>query len=259
MANMNKILDKITDDSFTQEELEMIMAAVDAGKLRVARKKGNDWIVDERVKKAILKYFASRSVTDQTKDEFFFRDKIPLKQSFRNVRVVPGGNSVRYGAYLGDQVVMMPPAYVNIGAYVDDSSMIDSNVLVGSCAQIGKNVHLSAAVQIGGVLEPVNARPVIIEDNAFIGAGSLVVEGVLVREDAVIGAGVVLSASTKILEVDKSGKIVKEFRGEVPRGAVVIPGTRPKGDIAIQTPIIIGYKNEKTAEKVELTQMLRDF
>lgn len=259
MKKIEELLNKTEDENMTDEELGQIVELIDTGTIRVASQKDGNWIVDERVKRAILMYFARCEVSNQTVSPFFFRDKIPLKRNFQNVRIVPGGNSVRYGAYLGDKVVMMPPAYVNIGAYVGDGTMIDSNVLVGSCAQIGKNVHLSAGVQIGGVLEPVNALPVIIEDNAFIGAGSLVVEGILVKENAVIGAGVVLSASTKILHINKAGKVVAEFKGEVPRNAIVIPGTRPKGDVSIQTPLIIGFRDEKTSEKVELTEMLRDF
>ncbi|MCL4151558.1 UNVERIFIED_CONTAM: hypothetical protein GTU68_029827 [Idotea baltica] len=154
---------------------------------------------------------------------------------------------------------MMPPSYVNIGAHVGKGTMIDSNALVGSCAQIGENVHLSAGVQIGGVLEPLNAQPVIIEDQAFIGAGAIIVEGVLVRKSAVIAPGVVLSASTKIIETDADGQIINKFYGEIPERAIVVPGARMRGQVMIQTPIIIGYKDDKTDAKLTLSNFLRDF
>lgn len=238
---------------------EQIIAQVDKGELKVANKVDGQWQVNTEVKEAISAYFGLCQVERTQVGEFVFRDKMPLKQEFANVRIAPGGNSIRYGSYLADNVIMMPPSYVNIGVYVGPGTMIDSNVLVGSCAQIGANVHLSAGVQIGGVLEPANARPVIIEDGAFIGAGVIVVEGILVREGAVLAPGVVLSASTKILETDKDGKIINQYQGEVPAGAIVVPGARSRGEVILQTPIIIGYKNEATSEKLELTDFLRDF
>ncbi|MEZ4906259.1 MAG: 2,3,4,5-tetrahydropyridine-2,6-dicarboxylate N-succinyltransferase [Saprospiraceae bacterium] len=200
---MNELKDKIENNTATKEDIFEIIAKLDAGSLRVAEKKDGTWIVNTWVKEAVIKYFGYTENTDMSLGDFVFKDKIPLKNKFENVRIVPGGNSIRYGSYLSDNVIMMPPSYVNIGAYVGKGTMIDSNVLVGSCAQIGEKVHLSAGVQIGGVLEPSNAQPVIIEDNAFIGAGVIVVEGVLVSKNAVLAPGVVISASTRILEINK--------------------------------------------------------
>lgn len=236
-----------------------IIAGLDNGSVRVAQQEGDNWVVNTAAKQAILAYFGECTVEEKSIGDLVFRDKIPLKKSFENVRIVPGGNAVRYGSFLASNVIMMPPSYVNIGAYIDEGTMIDSNVLVGSCAQIGKRVHLSAGVQIGGVLEPANAQPVIIEDDAFIGAGVIVVEGILVRQGAVLAPGVVLSASTKIIETDSEGKIIATHQGEVPANAIVVPGARTRGEVILQTPIIIGYKNEVTDEKIALSNFLRDF
>lgn len=243
-------------------QIREIIQLLDAGSLRIALNEEGGWQVQEWVKKAVLQFFPLCKVEEYSDSApFYFRDGIPLKKEFSNIRIVPGGSSVRYGAYLAPSVVMMPPSYVNIGVFVDEGTMIDSHVLVGSCAQIGKGVHLSAGVQIGGVLEPLQASPVIVEDHAFIGAGSIVVEGVLVRRSAVLAPGVVLSGSTPIVELNEKHEKVAEYKGEVPENAIVIPGIRMKGDsgYGYQTPLIIGYKSEGTSAKVALNTLLRDF
>ena len=236
-----------------------IIEALDEGKLRVAEKKQGKWVVNEWIKEAIVRYFGVTHMESIDCLPFHFRDKIPLKKDIGQLRIVPGGNSIRFGAHLEPQVVMMPPSFVNIGARVGRGSMIDSNVLVGSCAQIGSDVHLSAGVQIGGVLEPANARPVILEDRVFTGAGAIIVEGILIRASAIIAPGVVLSAGTRILEVDAQGKIIRTHQGEIPSGAIVVPGARMRGEVMLQTPVIIGYREEKTDAKVALSQFLRQF
>ncbi len=239
--------------------IRSVIAALDGGQLRVAEKLDGSWVINEWVKKAITLYFGINEMQKSQCGELRFRDKIPLKQEIGQIRIVPGGNSIRYGAHLEAKVVMMPPSYVNIGARVGTRSMIDSNVLVGSCAQIGSDVHLSAGVQIGGVLEPTNARPVILEDRVFAGAGAIIVEGILVREGAIIAPGVVLSAGTRILEVDDAGAILREHRGEIPPRAIVVPGARQRGAVMLQTPVIIGYRSDKTDAKLALSQFLRQF
>lgn len=246
--------------NFSPEQVSTMMAMLDNGTLRVASNIDGNWHVNTWVKDAVLAYFGQCQIADVPGDNLMpFRDKISLKSDFGNVRIVPGGTTIRYGSYLADGVVVMPPSYINIGAYVGSGTMVDSHVLVGSCAQIGSNVHLSAAVQIGGVLEPVKAQPVIIEDNAFIGAGSVIVEGILVRSGAIIAAGVTISASTPIIELTADGTEKNRFHGEVPANAIVIPGARPKGDFMYQTPLIIGYRNADTDAKVSLNEALRDF
>lgn len=238
------------------------LMSLENGSLRVAHNDSSAWTVNTDVKQKILDIFKNTDVMDMPGG---FRDKAPL--TIRNftaddrVRTVPGGTSVRAGAYIGQNVVIMPPSYINIGAYVDDDSMIDSHVLVGSCAQIGKRVHLSAGVQIGGVLEPVGHRPVIIEDDAFIGAGAILVEGVLIRERAVIAPGVILSATVPIYDlVNKT--IIK---GEIPTDAVVVPGTRPisgnhwatEQALQLGCAMIIKYRDAKTNTSLVLEEALR--
>ena len=238
-----------------------VIAALDRGALRVAEKQGQEWIVHEWVKEAILLYFMQRQVTVIEHDPFEVRDKIPLKHGFEKagVRVVPPA-TVRYGAYVAPDAVLMP-SYVNIGAYVGTGTLVDTWATVGSCAQVGKGVHLSGGVGLGGVLEPVQARPVVIEDGAFIGSRSIVVEGVIVEEEAVLGAGVVLTASTAILDVTQSR--VQELRGRVPARSVVIPGTRPKefpaGTFDVPAALIIGQRRPSTDKKTSLNEALRDF
>ncbi len=234
---------------------------LDKGKLRVAILENEKWIVNAWVKKAVILYFPLRKMETMETGMFEFHDKIPLKKGFaaQNIRVVPHAIA-RYGAYLAPGVVMMP-SYVNIGAYVDSGTMVDTWATVGSCAQIGKNVHLSGGVGIGGVLEPVQAAPVIIGDNCFIGSRSIVVEGVRLGNEAVLGANVVLTQSTKIIDV--SGDKPVEYKAFVPPRSVVIPGTYtkhfPAGDYQVSCALIIGKRKASTDTKTSLNEALRDF
>jgi len=245
----------------TVSAIDQILAELDKGKLRVAEPNGSDWIVNDWIKKAIILYFPTHENKVIEVGPFSFYDKIPLKKNFKeaNVRVVPHGIA-RYGSFLAEKVIMMP-SYVNIGAYVDEGSMIDTWATVGSCAQIGKGVHLSGGVGIGGVLEPVQATPVIIEDNAFIGSRCIVVEGVIVRKNAVLGANVVITQSTKIIDVSGSEPI--EYKGEIPAESVVIPGSYtkkfPAGEYQVPCALIIGKRKESTDKKTSLNDALREF
>ena len=241
-----------------------VVDALDAGTLRVASpptEEGGDWTTHAWIKQAVLLYFAIRKMERMEVGPFEFYDKIPLKKNLdrQNVRVVPPG-VVRHGAFLEPTAIVMP-GYVNIGAWVGAGTMVDTWATVGSCAQIGRDVHLSGGVGIGGVLEPPGARPVIVEDGAFIGSRAVVVEGVRIGREAVIGTGVVLTASTAILDV--SGEEVVEHRGFIPPRSVVIPGTRPKrfpaGEYGVPCALIIGKRTESTDRKVSLNQALRDF
>jgi 2,3,4,5-tetrahydropyridine-2-carboxylate N-succinyltransferase len=238
-----------------------VIEKIDTGQLRVAEKVNGVWQVNDWVKKAILLYFPSRDMETFEVGPMEFYDKIPLKKNYaeRGVRVVPHAVA-RYGSFIQKGVVLMP-SYVNIGAYVDEGTMVDTWATVGSCAQIGKHVHLSGGVGIGGVLEPPQAAPVIIEDGAFIGSRCIVVEGVRVEEEAVLGANVVLTASTKIIDV--SGKEPIEYNGVVPARSVVIPGTLPKqfnaGTYHVPCALIIGKRTESTDKKTSLNQALREF
>ncbi|HLG36407.1 MAG TPA: 2,3,4,5-tetrahydropyridine-2,6-dicarboxylate N-succinyltransferase, partial [Bacteroidia bacterium] len=231
------------------------------GKLRVAEKINGEWKVNEWVKQAVLLYFRLMKMETVHAGDLEFYDKIPLKKNFSalNVRVVPHAVA-RYGSYLAPGVIMMP-SYVNIGAYVDEHTMVDTWATVGSCAQIGKRVHLSGGVGIGGVLEPVQASPVIIEDDCFIGSRCIVVEGVRICEQAVLGAGVTLTSSTKI--IDLSGSAPVELKGKIPPRSVVIPGSIPKifpaGEFQVPCALIIGQRKESTDKKTSLNDALRDF
>ena len=249
---------------------EEVVKALEEGSVRVAEKTPEGWKVNSWVKEAILEGFRKGKLVDMSKEEysFFDKDTLPLKKfSLEDrVRIVPGGSSVRCGAYLAPSVIMMPPSYVNIGAYVDEGTMVDSHALVGSCAQVGKNVHISAASQIGGVLEPAGALPVIIEDNAFIGGNCGIYEGTIVSEAAVIGSGVILTKGTPIYDAVNGGYVLKSETGQtvVPPGAVVVPGSRPitKGPgkdagIHVSTPVIVKYRDGKTDASVELETLLR--
>ncbi|MDE5559707.1 MAG: 2,3,4,5-tetrahydropyridine-2,6-dicarboxylate N-succinyltransferase [Bacteroidales bacterium] len=247
-----------------REAVETAVAALDAGRLRVAEPvadAAHTWQVNEWAKKAVLLYFRIRQMQTMEVPPMEFYDKIPLKKHFeaQGVRVVPHGVA-RYGAYLAPGVVMMP-SYVNIGAYVDGGTLVDTWATVGSCAQIGKRVHLSGGVGIGGVLEPVMAKPVIVEDDCFIGSRAIIVEGVHVEAEAVIGANVCLTQSTKIIDV--SGAEPVEYRGRVPARSVVIPGTVtkrfPAGDYGVACALIIGRRKESTDKKTTLNDVLRDF
>jgi 2,3,4,5-tetrahydropyridine-2-carboxylate N-succinyltransferase len=237
------------------------LALVDRGVLRVAQKTATGWEVNAWVKEAILCFFSLSEMKTMEVPPFEFHDKIPLKKGLAEagVRVVPPG-VVRYGAFCERGVVVMP-GYVNIGAWVGAGTMVDTWATVGSCAQVGRNVHLSGGVGLGGVLEPPAARPVIIEDGAFIGSRSVIVEGVVVEEEAVIGANTVLTASTPIIDVTGPEEIV--YKGRVPARSVVVPGTRPKqfpaGEYHLPCALIIGQRTATTDQKTSLNQVLRDF
>lgn len=242
------------------DAIEQVIIHLNAGELRTAEPIGNRWHVNDWVKKAVILYFPIRQMEEIKVGPFVFHDKMKLKTNYKElgVRVVPHAIA-RYGAYLAKGVIMMP-SYVNIGAYVDEGTMVDTWATVGSCAQIGKNVHLSGGVGIGGVLEPVQAAPVIIEDNCFIGSRAIVVEGVHVEHDAVLGANVVLTASTKIIDV--SGDEPIEYKGCVPARSVVIPGsytkTFPAGEFQVPCALIIGQRKESTDKKTSLNNALRE-
>lgn len=249
------------NDSTTQDVIRAVIEQVDKGLLRVAEPTGSGWQVNEWVKQAILLYFSIQPMQTWSAEPFEFYDKMLLKKNYKSlgVRAVPHAVA-RYGAYIARNVVLMP-SYVNIGAYVDEGSMVDTWATVGSCAQIGKGVHLSGGVGIGGVLEPLQASPVIIEDGCFIGSRSIVVEGVRVEREAVLGANVVLTQSTKIIDV--SGAEPVETKGLVPARSVVIPGTYtkkfPAGDYGVSCALIIGKRKESTDLKTSLNDALRDF
>jgi 2,3,4,5-tetrahydropyridine-2-carboxylate N-succinyltransferase len=245
----------------TRGAIEEVISLLDKGKIRVAESAGGGWIVNEWIKKAIILYFPIRDMKVTEVGPFGFYDKIPVKKDFREtgVRVVPPAVA-RYGSYLARGVILMP-SYVNIGAYIDEGTMVDTWATVGSCAQIGKNVHLSGGVGIGGVLEPVQASPVIIEDDCFIGSRCIVVEGVKIEKEAVLGAGVVLTASTRIIDVTAEKPV--EFKGIIPARSVVIPGTYPKtfpaGTYQVPCALIIGKRNASTDRKTSLNEALRTY
>lgn len=236
--------------------------ALERGEARAASPSGNEWQVNTEIKEAILMAFREGSLVSF--GDFLDKDTLlPRRLSVEHgVRIVPGGTAIRRGAYLAPGVIVMPPAYVNVGAYVDEGTMIDSHVLVGSCAQIGRRVHLSAGVQIGGVLEPIGAQPVIIEDHAFIGAGSVIVEGIRVGRNAVVAPGVILSRATRVLDLVNQRELE---RGEaIPANAVVVPGTRPVSSdwgrergLQISSPMIVKYRDEKTNASLALEDALR--
>jgi 2,3,4,5-tetrahydropyridine-2-carboxylate N-succinyltransferase len=243
----------------TPELAEQIVAALDRGERRVASPVDGDWVVDVEAKEAILEYFRLRKVEPMEVGPFSYQDKIPLKGHAHGVRVVPPGVA-RYGSFLSEGVVLMP-GYVNIGAWVGPRTMVDTWATVGSCAQIGADVHLSGGVGIGGVLEPAQARPVIVEDGAFIGSRAIIVEGVHVGAGAVIGPNVVLSASIPIIDV--TGPEPLEYRGEVPARAVVLPGVRqkefPAGTYGLSCALIVGERSASTDLKTSLNAVLREF
>lgn len=250
----------LKDDTY-KNAVRAVIEEVDKGRLRVAEPEGDNWKVNEWVKQAILMYFGIQPMQTWTVEPFEFYDKMLLKKDYASlgVRAVPHAVA-RYGAYLAKNVVLMP-SYVNIGAYVDEGTMVDTWATVGSCAQIGKGVHLSGGVGIGGVLEPLQASPVIIEDGAFIGSRCIVVEGVRVEKEAVLGANVVLTQSTKIIDV--SGAEPVEYKGRVPARSVVIPGSYTKkfnaGEYQVSCALIIGQRKESTDKKTSLNDALREF
>ena len=252
---------ELLKETKTIDAINECIDLIDKGYLRCAEPGEDGWIVNDWVKKAVILYFPTRKMETVEVGPFEFHDKMKLKTDYASlgVRVVPHAIA-RYGSFIASGVVMMP-GYVNIGAYVDSGTMVDTWATVGSCAQIGKNVHLSGGVGIGGVLEPVQAAPVIVEDNAFIGSRSIIVEGVRIGSEAVIGAGVTLTMSTKIIDV--SGDDPVEYRGEVPPRSVVIPGTIqkdfPSGKYGVSCALIIGQRKESTDKKTSLNDVLRDF
>jgi 2,3,4,5-tetrahydropyridine-2-carboxylate N-succinyltransferase len=244
-----------------QNAVHTVIEEVDKGRLRVAEPTENGWQVNEWVKQAILLYFGIQPMQTWSMEPFEFYDKMLLKKGYKElgVRAVPHAVA-RYGAYIARNVVLMP-SYVNIGAYVDEGTMVDTWATVGSCAQIGKGVHLSGGVGIGGVLEPLQASPVVIEDGVFVGSRCIVVEGVRVEKEAVLGANVVLTQSTKIIDV--SGPEPIEYRGRVPARSVVIPGSYqkkfPAGEYSVSCALIIGQRKASTDLKTSLNDALRDF
>lgn len=244
----------------TTDAIRTVINLIDSGELRVAEPTDDGWQVNEWVKKAVVLYFPIQKMETIEAGIFEYHDKMPLKTGYaeKGIRVVPNAVA-RHGAYIAKGVIMMP-SYVNIGAYVDEGTMVDTWATVGSCAQIGKNVHLSGGVGIGGVLEPLQAAPVIIEDNAFVGSRCIVVEGVHVETEAVLGANVVLTASTKIIDV--TGDTPIEYKGRVPARSVVIPGSYtksfPSGDYQVPCALIIGQRKESTNKKTSLNDALRE-
>jgi 2,3,4,5-tetrahydropyridine-2,6-dicarboxylate N-succinyltransferase len=252
---------ELLKDTKYSDAVRAVIEEVDKGRLRTAAPSESGWVVNEWVKQAILMYFGIQQMETFTLPPFEFYDKMKLKSDYASlgVRAVPHAVA-RYGAYLAKNVVLMP-SYVNIGAYVDEDTMVDTWATVGSCAQIGKGVHLSGGVGIGGVLEPLQASPVIIEDGCFIGSRCIVVEGVIVEKEAVLGANVVLTQSTKIIDV--SGSTPVEMKGRVPARSVVIPGSYnkkfPAGEFGVGCALIIGQRKASTDLKTSLNDALRDF
>ena len=249
----------LLEESETQETIRSVIEQLDKGKIRVAEPFENGWRVNEWIKKAVVLYFPIQKMETHEAGPLEFHDKIPLKSGYKEkgIRVVPHALS-RHGSYISKGVIMMP-SFVNIGAYVDEGTMVDTWATVGSCAQIGKNVHLSGGVGIGGVLEPLQAAPVIVEDNAFLGSRCIIVEGVRIEEEAVLGANVVLTSSTKIIDITEDKP--KELKGVVPKRSVVIPGSYtkefPAGNYQVPCALIIGKRKESTNKKTSLNDALR--
>ena len=267
MENLRNIIENAWDNRALLEKEEVcnaicnVVEKLDKGELRIAEKIEGKWVINEWLKKAVLMYFPINEMEVIENGIFEYYDKIPLKRGFEEagVRVVPPA-TVRHGAFINKGAILMP-SYVNIGAYVDSGTMVDTWATVGSCAQIGKNVHLSGGVGIGGVLEPVQAAPVIIEDSCFIGSRCIIVEGVLIEEEAVLGANTVITASTKIIDVSSSEP--KEYKGFVPARSDEIPGSYtkhfPAGDYQVSCALIIGKRKESTDKKTSLNDVLREF
>ena len=267
MQDIKNLIEKAWSDrnllknNEVKEAIRTVIEKLDKGQIRIAYKNNSQWQVNEWVKKAVLLYFPISEMKTMRAGVLEFNDKIPLKSNYNKlgIRVIPHA-VVRYGAYVSKGVVLMP-SYVNIGAYIDSGTMIDTWATVGSCAQIGKNVHLSGGVGIGGVLEPLQASPVIIEDDCFIGSRSIIVEGVRIEQEAVLGANVVITGSTKIIDV--TGSEPKEYKGYIPKRSVVIPGTRkkifPAGEYQVPCALIIGKRKKSTDIKTSLNNVLREF
>lgn len=267
MTELRQTIEKAWEDrallkeAATQKAIRQVIDLLDAGELRCAEPSENGWQINEWVKKGVVLYFPIQKMETLEAGIFEYHDKIPLKKGYKEkgIRVVPHAVA-RHGAYISPGTILMP-SYVNIGAYVDEGTMVDTWATVGSCAQIGKNVHLSGGVGIGGVLEPLQAAPVIIEDGAFIGSRCIVVEGVRVEKEAVLGANVVLTMSTKIIDV--TGDEPVETKGVVPARSVVIPGSYtkkfPAGEFQVPCALIIGKRKESTNKKTSLNDALREY
>ncbi|MDX1363148.1 2,3,4,5-tetrahydropyridine-2,6-dicarboxylate N-succinyltransferase [Arenibacter latericius] len=267
MTELRKVIENAWDnrellkEAATQDAIRKVIDLLDKGELRCAEPTNEGWQINEWVKKGVVLYFPIQKMETLEAGIFEYHDKMPLKRGYaeKGIRVVPNAVA-RHGAYISAGTILMP-SYVNIGAYVDEGTMVDTWATVGSCAQIGKNVHLSGGVGIGGVLEPLQAAPVIIEDNAFIGSRCIVVEGVRVEKEAVLGANVVLTASTKIIDV--TGETPVERKGLVPARSVVIPGSYtksfPAGDFQVPCALIIGTRKESTDKKTSLNDALREY
>ena len=251
----------LLNDIKTKQTIRKIIDQLDKGEVRIAEKINSKWIVNEWIKKAVILYFPIQKMKTIQSGDIEFFDKIDLKKNYKEkgIRVVPSAIA-RYGSYVSKGVILMP-SYVNIGAFVDSGSMIDTWATVGSCAQIGKNVHLSGGVGIGGVLEPLQAAPVIIEDNSFIGSRCIIVEGVKIESEAVLGANVIITSSTKIIDV--SGAKPIESKGVIPMRSVVIPGSYTKkfnaGEYQVPCALIIGKRKESTDKKTSLNNALREY
>ena len=257
-------------EEITRARFEEVMTALEMGELRVAEKIDGRWKVNKWVKEVILAGFRMGVVKEMSQGQFpyFDKDTFPV-QSFSledGVRIVPGGTSIRHGAYVAPGAIVMPPAYINVGAYVDSGTMVDSHVTIGSCAQVGKNIHISASTQIGGVLEPAGAIPTIIEDGAFVGGNCGIYEGTIVEEGAVIASGVIITSSTALFDATRGEFVPRNEDGlvVVPRGAVVVSGSKPisKGPaagsgVSLYCPVIVKYRDEKTAGSVTLEDFLR--
>ena len=255
----------------TLAEFNKVLDALEKGELRVAEKVNGEWKVNKWVKEVILAGFRLGAVTDMSEGQFSFFDKdtFPVRKftAADGVRIVPGGSSIRRGAYLAPGSIVMPPAYVNVGAYVGEGTMVDSHVTIGSCAQVGRNIHISASTQIGGVLEPAGTLPTIIEDGAFVGGNCGIYEGTVVQEGAVIASGVIITSSTAIFD-STTGEFIKrnaDGRIIVPRNAVVVSGSKPiirngrplESGVHLYCPVIVKYRDEKTAGSVHLEDLLR--
>ena len=268
LYNLSK--EDLNNENTHSEVFEDFLQALDSGIIRAAEKNNGDWTVNEWVKKGILLGFRIGKVIDMSSGEFNYFDKstYPLKNVSleNNIRIVPGGTSIRRGAHLCDDVAVIPPCFVNVGAYVDSGTMLDSHSLVGSCAQIGKRCHISASAQIGGVLEPITAKPVIIEDDVFIGGNTGIYEGAIIKKGSVIAAGVVITSSTKVFDLVNETTI--ESKGNtgivIPENAVVVGGSRvatgefsEKYGLSVYTPLIIKYKDERIKAKLALEEALR--
>lgn len=254
----------------TLERFNEVMSALEAGQLRVAEKVGGQWKVNTWVKEVILAGFRLGAMCEMSEGQFpfFDKDSYPVRKFSLSdgVRIVPGGTSIRRGAYVAPGAIVMPPSYINVGAFVDEGTMVDSHVTIGSCAQIGKHIHISASTQIGGVLEPAGAMPTIIEDGAFIGGNCGIYEGTIVRSGAVVASGVIITSSTAIFDATKGEFLARNADGrvEVPQGAVVVSGSKPVSrgpaagsGVSLYCPVIVKYRDEKTAGSVALEDMLR--